>query len=97
MCRISSRRFVYSSPPPNRCSSADDGGAATAHHGDVTNFDYVESLLSETVDAHGQVDFVANFAGILRDGVSYKLSKDDWRAVMETNLTGQFALLQALA
>jgi NAD(P)-dependent dehydrogenase (short-subunit alcohol dehydrogenase family) len=71
------------------------GGEATAHHGDASDFDYAERLIEETVTAQGRLDFVANFAGILRDGMSYKLDPEDWTAVIENNLTGQFAPLRA--
>ena len=73
------------------------GGEATAHHGDVSDFEYAERLVTETVEEYGRLDFVANFAGILRDGMSYKLDPEDWTAVVETNLTGQFAPLRAAA
>ena len=73
------------------------GGVATAHHGDVSDFEYAERLIEDTIETHGCVDFVCNFAGILRDGISYKLSEDDWREVIDTNLTGQFAPLRAAA
>lgn len=71
------------------------GGEATAHHGDVSDFDDAQRLIEETATEHGRIDFVVNFAGILRDELSYKLSPEDWRAVIETNLTGQFAPLRA--
>ncbi|WP_254280470.1 SDR family oxidoreductase [Haloarcula marina] len=73
----------------------DDGGEATAHHGDVSDFEYAERLIGDTVTEYGRLDFVANFAGILRDGMSYKLDPEDWTAVVENNLTGQFAPLRA--
>ena len=73
------------------------GGVATAHHGDVSDFEYAERLIDDTVAEHDRVDFVCNFAGILRDGISYKLNEDDWREVIDTNLTGQFAPLRAAA
>ncbi|RLM53687.1 SDR family NAD(P)-dependent oxidoreductase [Halobellus sp. Atlit-31R] len=73
------------------------GGTATAHHGDVSDFEYADALIADTVAEYGRVDFVCNFAGILRDGLSYKLSPADWEAVVETNLTGQFAPLRAAA
>ncbi|MGB9965572.1 SDR family oxidoreductase [Halobacterium hubeiense] len=76
-------------------SIRDDGGDATAHAGDLTEFAYADDLVTETVDEHGRVDAVLNFAGILRDDLSYKLDPEDWQAVVETNLTGQFTLLQA--
>jgi NAD(P)-dependent dehydrogenase (short-subunit alcohol dehydrogenase family) len=71
------------------------GGEATAHHCDVSDFNDTDRLVEETVAEHGRLDFVANFAGILRDGMSYKLDPEDWSAVVETNLTGQFAPLRA--
>jgi NAD(P)-dependent dehydrogenase (short-subunit alcohol dehydrogenase family) len=71
------------------------GGEAVAHAGDVSDFGAAEDLIATAVEAYGRVDFVANFAGILRDGISYRLDPDDWRAVIETNLTGQFAPLRA--
>ncbi len=74
-----------------------EGGTATAHHGDVSDFEYAERLIGDAVAEYDRLDFVCNFAGILRDGMSYKLSEDDWRAVVETNLTGQFAPLRAAA
>ncbi|WP_324664402.1 SDR family oxidoreductase [Haloarcula sediminis] len=82
---------------PERVASdiREAGGEATAHHCDVCDFDDAERLIEETVAEHGRLDFVANFAGILRDGMSYKLDPEDWAAVVETNLTGQFAPLRA--
>ena len=74
-----------------------EGGTAIAHHGDVSDFDDAQDLIDDAVDEYGRLDFVCNFAGILRDGISYNLSEDDWRAVIETNLTGQFAPLRAAA
>ena len=73
------------------------GGTAIAHHGDVSDFEYAERLIHDTVAEYGRVDSVCNFAGIVRDGISYKLSEDDWREVIDTNLTGQFAPLRAAA
>ncbi|GAA0268796.1 SDR family oxidoreductase [Halobacterium noricense] len=76
-------------------SIRENGGDATAHAGDLTEFAYADDLVADTVAEHGRVDSVLNFAGILRDDLSYKLDAEDWQAVVETNLTGQFTLLQA--
>jgi len=73
------------------------GGEAVGHPGDVSDVEYAASLVEAAVEEYGRLDAVANFAGILRDGVTHKLSEADWRAVIETNLTGQFALLRAAA
>ncbi|MFB6250383.1 MAG: SDR family oxidoreductase [Halobellus sp.] len=73
----------------------ESGGTAIAHHGDVSDFEYAETLIADAVAEYGRLDFVCNFAGILRDGISYKLTEADWHDVIETNLTGQFAPLRA--
>jgi len=41
-------------------------------------------------DEHGPVDILVNNAGITRDGVFRKMTADDWRAVMDTNLNSLF-------
>ncbi len=72
-----------------------NGGEAVAHAGDLTNAEYAADLVTATVEEYGRLDAVLNFVGILRDSIVYKLDPDDWAAVLETNLTGQFTLLQA--
>jgi acetoacetyl-CoA reductase len=43
----------------------------------------------------GPVDIVVNNAGITRDGVLLKMSYDDWKAVIDTNLGGCFNMAKA--
>jgi len=43
----------------------------------------------------GPVDIVVNNAGITRDGTLMKMSHDDWRAVIDTNLGGCFNMAKA--
>ena len=47
--------------------------------------------------ATGRLDAVIACAGIIRDHVLWKLSDDDWRAVLAVNLDGAFHLLRAAA
>jgi NAD(P)-dependent dehydrogenase (short-subunit alcohol dehydrogenase family) len=70
------------------------GGEATVHFGDVSDLDYTEELVADTVEEHGRLDGVMNFAGILRDAISYKMSGDEWDAVINVHLRGHFALLR---
>jgi 3-oxoacyl-[acyl-carrier protein] reductase len=44
----------------------------------------------------GSVDALVNNAGITRDGVVWKLSDDDWDAVLAVHLTGTFAATRAV-
>ncbi|MFD1686959.1 SDR family oxidoreductase [Halobellus litoreus] len=96
-CEVDGSGSDASVPEDVASEIRDRAGTATAHHGDVSDFEYAERLIADTVEEYGRVDFVCNFAGVLRDGISYKLSEEDWRDVIETNLTGQFAPLRAAA
>lgn len=57
---------------------------------DVRRFDSVASLMRRAQDAAGGLDILVNNAGIIRDMTIKKMSPDDWRAVLETNLDGVF-------
>ncbi|GGL65946.1 SDR family oxidoreductase [Halocalculus aciditolerans] len=75
----------------------DAGGTAIAHFGDVTDLDYTERLIADTVDEFGRVDGVANFAGILRDALAENMTGDEWDAVINVHLRGHFSLLRNAA
>lgn len=66
------------------------GGQALSVQADVSREDEVERLFEETVDAFGRVDVVVANSGIQKDAPVAEMTLDDWRAVMDTNLTGQF-------
>jgi NAD(P)-dependent dehydrogenase (short-subunit alcohol dehydrogenase family) len=53
------------------------GGDAVAHFGDVTGFEYTESLVAEAYAKFGRVDTVANFAGVLRDRMLFNMSEEE--------------------
>lgn len=73
----------------------DAGGEAIAHFGDITDLEYTEELIADTVDAYGRVDSVVNFAGVLRDNMVHKMSGDEWDAVVAVHLRGHFAQLRS--
>lgn len=73
------------------------GGAGMAHYGDVTSLDDTRELVVETVDQYGRIDGVANFAGMLRDGLIHKMDVEDWEQVLDVHLRGHFALLRNVA
>jgi len=74
----------------------DRGGTALPHFGDVTDPDDVEDLVSMTLDEYGRIDAAINYAGFLRDTMSFKTDKEDWDSVIDVHLTGHFNLLHEL-
>ena len=58
--------------------------------GNVSDWNSCEGAFKAVVAEHGPVDILVNNAGITRDGVFRKMSADDWRAVMDTNLNSLF-------
>lgn len=67
---------------------------ATAVSVDVSSPD-VDEVVARAVAETGRLDIVVNNAGILRDGVLWKLTDDDWDAVLAVHLTGTFRMTRA--
>jgi acetoacetyl-CoA reductase len=66
------------------------GFAFTASVGNVGDWDSTVAAFRKVRDAHGPVDVLVNNAGITRDGMFRKMTRADWDAVIETNLTSLF-------
>ena len=66
------------------------GGRAL--YGDVTKADDVEKLIADA----GEIDILINNAGITRDGLLARMSEEDWRAVIDINLTSVFLMCHAV-
>ena len=62
---------------------------------DVTSREAVESAVARTVEEHGGLDALVTCAGIIRDNLVYKMTDDDWEAVIATHLRGTFLAAQA--
>ncbi|HEX3947386.1 MAG TPA: SDR family NAD(P)-dependent oxidoreductase, partial [Acidimicrobiales bacterium] len=67
------------------------GGEAVANGDDISTWDGAERLIGQAVDTFGGIDVLVNNAGILRDGMLFNLSEDDWDAVIRVHLKGTFA------
>ncbi len=50
--------------------------------------------IKQAFGAAGKVDILVNNAGIAKDGLALRMKKDDWDAVLATNLTGAFLAIQ---
>jgi 3-oxoacyl-[acyl-carrier protein] reductase len=72
------------------------GGNAETASVDVTEPNAGERLIASTFERHGRIDILVNNAGITRDQLMLRMKRDDWDAVIATNLTAAFALTQAV-
>jgi len=71
------------------------GGRAEAAGVDVTDTAALERLPASIVERHGRLDIVVSNAGITRDQLLLRMKREDWDAVVATNLTATFTLVQA--
>jgi 3-oxoacyl-[acyl-carrier protein] reductase len=71
------------------------GWRAEAVSLDVTDQAAVERLPGAIIERYGRLDIVVSNAGITRDQLLMRMKRDDWDAVVATNLTATFSLAQA--
>jgi NAD(P)-dependent dehydrogenase (short-subunit alcohol dehydrogenase family) len=74
------------------CDIADIEGGIVC---DVTDEQSCAAAVSAVLAAHGRLDVLANVAGIGISRMIAKLTADEWRRVIDVNLTGTFLLSQS--
>lgn len=62
----------------------------SASVGNVSDWDSTVEAFVKVKEQFGPVDVLVNNAGITRDGVFRKMTREDWRAVIDTNLNSLF-------
>ena len=72
------------------------GGKAEVASVDVADQAAVDAFVSGALERHGRIDILVNNAGITRDQLMLRMKRDDWDAVIATNLTAAFGLTQAV-
>jgi 3-oxoacyl-[acyl-carrier protein] reductase len=72
------------------------GGKAEALALDVSDRASVEAGVAQVVAAHGRLDHLVNNAGVTRDNLLLRMKDEEWRQVLDTNLTGAFLCTQAV-
>ncbi|HSH38547.1 MAG TPA: SDR family NAD(P)-dependent oxidoreductase, partial [Chthoniobacterales bacterium] len=70
--------------------------AAKAYSVDVADHPAVQQTGARILEDFGGVDILVNNAGVTRDGLSMRMSPEDWDTVLNTNLTGAFNFVQAI-
>lgn len=74
-------------------AAATVGGRAVV--ADVSSTADVERVVAQVVADTGRIDILVNNAGLLRDTVVWKLSDEDWDAVLGVHLGGAFRFTRA--
>lgn len=76
--------------------NASRADAAKAYAVDVSDHTAVRQTSAKILEDFGRIDVLVNNAGVTRDGLSMRMSMDDWDTVMNTNLKGAFSFAQAV-
>jgi 3-oxoacyl-(acyl-carrier-protein) reductase len=64
---------------------------------DVTDAAEVDAAFTAAEAAHGPVEVVVSNAGVTRDTLLLRMTEDDWRSVLDTNLAGAFHVAKRAA
>jgi 3-oxoacyl-[acyl-carrier protein] reductase len=61
---------------------------------DVADAEQVKAGFKRVIEKFGRLDILVNNAAVTRDGLAMRMKKDDWDAVLQTNLTGAHLCIQ---
>jgi 3-oxoacyl-[acyl-carrier protein] reductase len=64
---------------------------------DITDEASVDKATGEIIEAEGKIDILVNNAGITRDNLILRMSLEDWKKVIDINLTGAFICSKHIA
>ena len=73
------------------------GRKALAVQCDIASFADAERVVSAAMDAFGSLQILVNNAGMNWDGVSWKMTEEQWDRVIEVNLKGYFNFIRHTA
>ena len=73
-----------------------DGGQAESITLDVTDGAAVANTIAGLIERRERIDILVNNAGITKDQLMLRMKRDDWDAVLSTNLTAAFSCTQAV-
>jgi len=70
------------------------GGKAAAFQLDVRDEEQIKAAIKGAIAELGKIDILVNNAGITRDQLVMRMKRDDWDAVLNTNLTSAYLCIQ---
>lgn len=72
------------------------GGEAEAVVADVTDPNAVRDVVQGVLSRHGSIEILANIAGFSRDAPLAEMTDQQWREVLDVNLTAPFYVCRAV-
>lgn len=78
-----------------QCRAA--GAEAEVFRADVANEEECRQLADFCLDTFGRIDILVNNAGITRDNLMMRMDPEDFRHVVDVNLTGSFYMMKAVS
>jgi len=73
------------------------GGSCELLRFDVSEAEEVQYMCQDILKRHGRIDILVNNAGITRDQLFVRMKPEDWRRVLDVNLTGVFLCTRYVA
>jgi len=78
-------------------AASEISGETTVFGGDLTKEGVPDQLIQKAVDEFGQIDIIVNNAGYTRDGVTHKMTDDQFQAMLDIHTVVPFRILRAAA
>lgn len=69
---------------------------AKSYQSDASDFDAAQKLVDDVMAEFGQIDILINNAGITKDNLMLRMSKEDWDTIIKVNLDSVFNLTKAV-
>ncbi|MBB4806921.1 3-oxoacyl-[acyl-carrier protein] reductase [Chryseobacterium defluvii] len=66
------------------------------YQSDASDYDAAQKLVDEVMAEFGKIDILINNAGITKDNLLLRMSKEDWDIIMKVNLDSVFNLTKAV-
>ncbi|QCX53116.1 3-oxoacyl-[acyl-carrier-protein] reductase [Elizabethkingia sp. JS20170427COW] len=67
-----------------------------SYQSDASDYDAAQKLVEEVLAEFGKIDILINNAGITRDNLMLRMSKEDWDTIIKVNLDSVFNLTKAV-
>jgi len=86
--------LVARNQPKLEAVAQEIGANARAFPADIADESQIKSVFKSVISSFGKIDILVNNAGITRDQLVMRMKREDWDAVLTTNLTSAYLCTQ---